>query len=130
MADVLLTLGAFEFSMDTAAYDELVRINEWRWPALELIGREPVLQYTGPGVETIEVEGRIYPAHKGGLGQLEALRELANTGKPQMLTDGLGRVWGKFVIHRLQERQTYIAERGMPLRQDFTLSLAKYGATQ
>ncbi len=130
MADVLMTLGGFTFSVDTAAYDRLVRSNAWRWPAQDRIGRRPALQYVGAGVETIEIEGRIHPHYKGGLGQLAALRALGDGGKPLLLTDGRGLVWGKFAMHLLEERQSHIADKGAPLQQDFRLSLAHVGAEQ
>ncbi len=127
MADVLMTLGDFSFSVDTAAYETLVRTNEWRWPAQERIGRRPALQFVGTGVETIEIEGKVLPHYKGGLEQIKALRALGDKGKPQMLTDGRGLVWGKFSIHLLEERQSKIAQKGAPLQQDFRLSLAHSG---
>ena len=44
-ADYMLALGAYRFSVDTAAYQELRRTAEYRWRAQERLGKPP-----GPAV--------------------------------------------------------------------------------
>jgi phage protein U len=131
MADeVLITLGSFTFSMAGVAYDRLSRQLTARWPAAPRAGRSEALQFGGTDAETLTLAGRIYPHYRGGLGQISAMRELLKSGEPQMLTDGLGTVWGKFAITAVEEEARTFTPDGAPLRQDFRLELKAYGEDQ
>jgi len=68
MLEVMMALGTYRFSVASAAYQGLSRQAAWRWPAQERLGAHPVLQYTGPGDQTIRIDGIIYPHYKGLLG--------------------------------------------------------------
>ena len=127
MAEVMLALGTFRFSVDTAAYQQLRRTVEYRWPAQARAGRRDARQFTGIGAETVHLDGVIYPHYKGGLGQLAAMRTLAGQGKPQLLTDGTGVVWGKFCIERVEETQSLFFADGTPRKQEFRISFSNYG---
>jgi phage protein U len=76
MLEVMMGLGSYRFSLATAAYDQLVRSAEWRWPAQEVIGAIPVRQYTGRGETTISLSGMLYPHYKGMLGLPNLLARL------------------------------------------------------
>lgn len=129
MNNVMMTLGDFQFGIATAAYQELTRTTEWRWPSQERFQQLPALQYVGPGGDTITLPGVIYPEYRGGLGQLAAMRALANKGEPMTLVSGTGSVMGRWVIERLEEKQTMFAEQGVGRKQEFTLSLRKFDDT-
>jgi len=136
--DVLMTLGdarqQFRFAIDTAAYQSLKRSTEWRWPAQDRLWSDRARQFTGRGNDEITLEGVILPAFKGGLGQLKALRALADQAlrdasgaRPLTLVTGYGDVLGQWIITRLDEEQPTIGPSGAPLEQRFTLTLAAYG---
>jgi len=129
-ANVMMALGGYRFSLPTAAYDSLARTHRWRWGKQERIGRPPAFQFLGRGEETIQLQGRIYPYFKGGLGQIRAMRAEADKAVPLMLVDGLGAIWGKYVISELEETQRYFDKQGIPRRQDFSLKLLNYGDDQ
>lgn len=126
MANIMMKLGRFTFSVDTAAYQSLTRSSEYRWPSQDLIGKQPVLQAVGPGAETINLEGSIYPAHQGGTGQLDDMRAEAGRMEPLILVDGRGFVHGRWVIERVEESQSVFAQGGAPRKQTFQLKLRKY----
>ena len=126
MADVMLQLGFYQFSVDSAAYQELSRSAEYRWAAQERIGATDALQFTGFGPETIELSGVIYPFHKGGFGQLDRLRTQASLGFPLPLISGQGRVLGLWVVEAVSEGQRVFARSGAPRRQDFDIRLRRY----
>ena len=46
---MMLALGPYRFSLNTSAYQTLKRSSEYRWPSLERIGQEPLLQALGQG---------------------------------------------------------------------------------
>ena len=124
---VMLALGEFRFEIETLAYQKLALSQSWRWPEQARITREPALQFVGPGVREINLDGVIYPSFKGGIGQIETMRDMADEGVPLMLVDGLGRVWGRFVIEELSDSRTVFADNGQPRREDFAIKLKSYG---
>jgi phage protein U len=127
MTEVMMMLGEYRFSLSTAAYQQLQRTAEFRWPAQDRIGRLPARQFIGAGNDGIELEGSIYPEFKGGLNQALKLRETAAKGKPLRLVDGQGKNWGLWCIERVEEtRQTLFAD-GTPRKIEFRLSLGAYG---
>ena len=127
---VMLQLGGtdgFQFSIATAAYQNLRRVSEYRWPAQERLCREPARQFVGPGSDTVELDGTILPHFRGGLRQTERLRELAAQGEPLELVDGLGFLHGTWVITSVEERRSVFFRDGAPRRIEFQLNLAYYG---
>ena len=92
-APVMLQLGAYQFGLNTAAFQGLQRSDDYRWPEQERLGREAALQFVGPGATTINLDGVIYPEWRGGAGQLDAMR--AEAGSPA----GAGRWAGQGPRH-------------------------------
>lgn len=123
---VMMGLGNFQFGLSTAAYQELSRSTEYRWASQDRFGQHAALQNTGPGAETITLPGVIYPEFRGGLGQLDRMRELAGRGLPLTLITGTGRILGLFVIERVEERQSVFAAAGLARKVEFTLTLRLY----
>ena len=126
MADVMLQLGRYAFSIDTAAYQQLARASRYTWAAQQRVGNHDALQFTGYGADAITLTGRIYPAWRGGTGQLDAMREAAQAGEPLRLVDGLGYVHGRWVIESIDEQSDTFAPGGAPRRQQFTLQMRYY----
>jgi phage protein U len=123
---VLLGLGDYKFSISTAAYDSLSRSTSWRWPSQERAGRTPARQFTGKGDDTITLTGVIF-AEQGGVGQVEALRKLADTGEPQILVDQLGYIRGKWCIETITETQSSFFSDGVARKQEFSIQMSAYG---
>lgn len=124
----MMGLGPFRFSLETAAYQNLTRTDEYRWESQERIGRHPAMQFIGAGHTTLSLDGTIYPSFKGGLGQIERMRAVASFGSPLFLVSGGGRIFGQFVIMHVEETQTFFFKDGTPRKQDFALELKSYGA--
>lgn len=124
---VMLGLGEFRFEIATAAYQKLSLSQSYRWPEQARISRDPALQFVGRNTGEIDLDGVIYPGFKGGLEQVEAMRTLADTAKPQQLVDGLGRVWGLWVITEIGDTRTVFADDGQPRRIEFRVKLKAYG---
>ncbi|BCS94627.1 tail assembly protein [Desulfoluna limicola] len=124
---VMMALGNYRFSVSTAAYQEFKRSTSYRWAEQARAGRRPALQYMGPGKETLELSGTIYPVYKGGIGQVDDMRTEAGKGKPLSLVDGRGMAWGKWCIESIEEDQAFFLPGGIPKKQTFRLSLVAYG---
>jgi phage protein U len=123
----MMALGGYRFALSTAAYQRLRRTTPYSWAEQPRFGREPGLQFTGKGRETVELEGVILPTFQGGLGQLDAMRAEAGRGKPLILTDGRGVAWGKYVIEEISETQTVFLPGGVPKKVEFSLRMSRYG---
>lgn len=127
MAETLLTLGSYQFSMDTAAHDALQRSKTYRWATQQRLTREPASQYVGPGKETISLAGKIYPHFRGGLGQIEALRDEADKGEPLTLVDGRGNNLGQWCIKSIQDKEKTFTGPAIPRCIEFSVALESYG---
>lgn len=125
MAEIMMQLGSFQFGLATAAYQELTRSTNYTWAAQPRFGQDDALQDTGPGADNLTLPGVVYPEFRGGTGQLDALRALAEQRTPLRLVDGLGRMRGEWVIEKVDERASVFAQRGVARKQEFTVSLRR-----
>ena len=123
----MMALGDFRFEVGTAAYQQLTRSQSYRWEKQDRIGRLPAMQFTGADLQAVDIKGVIYPAFRGGLGQVQAMRDMAGKGEPLDLVDGTGKVWGLYVILDVAEDQSVFLDDGRPRKIDFTLKLSEYG---
>lgn len=121
-----MILGTYLFCVNTAAFQEMNRTSAWNWVAQPRLGQYDALQYVGPKNDTISLPGLIYPAWRGGTGQLDKMRKLAGTGQPQVLLDAAGTVYGRYVIEEIDEVRSEFAGLGIPLRQSFKMALRYY----
>jgi phage protein U len=126
MIGVMMQLGAFKFSLSTAAYQAFSHSTSFRWQGIERYGQIPAQQYTGPGEESITISGDIYPSFAGGTGQLNSMRAEAYKGTALTLVDGNGFAWGKWVILSIEEAQEVFFSDGTPRKMSFNLKLTRY----
>ena len=113
----MMGLGNYRFSLNTSAYQQFRRSIEYRWQGQERLQNNPAMQYLGHGMEQIDLEGTIYPEFRGGLDQVE----------PLLLIDGMGGIWGRWVITRLEENREVFLKGGIPRKISFRMSISKYG---
>ena len=127
MSNVMLALGDYRFSINTAALQSLSRTSQWRWQAQARTGAKPMQQFLGPDADTISLQGIILPHYKGGLGQIETMRQQASNGKPLLLSDGSGGVHGKWVITEIRETGKLLMDNGHARMIEFSLNIRQYG---
>lgn len=126
MSYVMMQLGSFQFSIDTATHQELTRSTTYRWPEQETYGVRPTSQYTGQGKETMTLKGVIFPEFRGFFDQIDRMRAIAATGAPQNLITGDGALMGRWCIEQIDESQAIFDRLGRPRRQEFTLQLKRF----
>ena len=124
---VMMALGPYRFALSTSAYQQLKRSIEYRWQAQDRIGNNPAMQFIGPGKEQIGFEGVIYPEFRGGLAQIESMKLTADIGAPLLLIDGLGIVWGRWVIMQIEETREIFLNNGVPRKISFSMTIVSYG---
>lgn len=123
----MMGLGNYRFSLNTSAYQQFRRSIEYRWQSQERQQNNPAMQYLGHGMEQIDLEGTIYPEFRGGLDQIEDMKGAADKGEPLLLIDGMGSIWGRWVITRLEENREVFLKGGIPRKINFRMSISKYG---
>lgn len=121
-----MTLGDIRFTVEDGAYQQLSRRLEMRIARMDRAGRQAGRQVLGED-ETIEIEGTCYPGQRHADDRVQSFRDQARAGEASMLTDGMGNVWGRFVIEGVDERGSMIDADGVPLRQDFRIALGAAG---
>ncbi|OJA61085.1 MULTISPECIES: phage tail protein [Burkholderia cepacia complex] len=122
----MMVLGDYLFSINTLVFQEWARSTEWRWPAQERMGQYDALQFTGPGPDTLELPGVLFPNWRGDINGLDELRSMGDDGQPYQLVDSMGYVQGRWIMERLDERQSHHMVDGTPQKVDFTLRLRKF----
>jgi len=132
MPEVLMGVGPYRFAIVGLNYQSLERSFEYRWEPQPRIGRRPALQWLGPGVETVTLQGIIYPRDprtRGdqGFAQLEQMRQEAMQGIPRGVASHLGRYYGLWCITNISDVQSYFFKDGRPQKVEFTIELAAYG---
>lgn len=126
MARPLFQLGPFQFDLPNGVPQTLDRTAEYRWELQDRLLRDPAAQFLGPGSQSITLDGVLFPGFSGRQTTMETLRELAAKGQPQMLTDGLGKVYGKWAIRSVQEGLGTFAPGGGARQITFNVSLVRY----
>ena len=126
----MMALGDLRFSLDTAAYQQLREHTSWRWSVLPRLGRVDARQATGREAATISLSGRVYPGFVGDLGFFQAFKDAGNRAEPMILSDGVGHIYGKWVIEFLEETKSVFFADGIPRLVEFRMGLAEYGEDQ
>lgn len=126
MTRPLFQLGSFQFDLANGVPQTLERTAAYRWESQDRLLRDPAVQFLGAGGQEISLDGQLFPGFSGRQSTMETLRELAAQGQPQMLTDGLGKVYGKWAIRQLREGLGTFAPGGGARQISFTVSLVRY----
>lgn len=123
-----MTIGGFQFGIESAPIELFNRKVSYRWPSQERIGRENAHQYTGIDDEPITINGSYFPAYsKASAMQLDDLKDLAKKGEPQMVTLGTGKVLGKYCITEVTEDFSNLMDDIRPRKVTFSITITKYG---
>lgn len=122
---MLLALGMFDFSIDTALFNQLQRRRNWRHPSGDRVGARAVSQFAGQGDDTITLGGLLAPGQIGHAEALDDIALMADAGAAYPLLDGEGYVYGAFVITDLDETKRNFLVDGQALTVDFVITLKR-----
>ena len=122
---MMLALGFFVFSLHTLAYQEFQRQLAWRHPGASPVGHRPTSQYTGPGEETITLNGVLHAGLAGTRISLDILQAMADEGTAWPLIEGTGRIYGLYHVTSLSHTGTVFFADGAPRKIDFALTLKR-----
>ena len=99
----------------------------WRHVKNERVGRSAKWQYVGAGENQLTQGGLLYPEITGGNLSLGAVSTMAYIGLAWPLIDGVGSIYGMYVITGLQETHQEFDRYGKAKKIEFTLSLQRVG---
>lgn len=121
----MMKLGDFKFMIPLAVYQTLERSTEWKWPSQHRFLLGPSSQFVGNGEDRITLTGVIFTEWRSGTKQVDRIREMGGMGQTFLLVSGLGRIFGQWIIERVEEKQSLFGAFGTPRKQDFTIILRK-----
>ena len=127
---MMMSLDQFVFSLATAPYKALQRQRSWKHRTSARVGARDASQFTGAGDDTITLNGMVAPDN--GIGEIASLDKLAtmgDAGDAYVLVDGVGNVYGAFIIEGLNETATYHTREGIPRKIEFSLTLKRVDDT-
>lgn len=123
---MMMSLDQFVFSLATAPWRELQRQRNWKHRTSPRVGARDASQYTGVGDDTVALNGMVAPDNGiGSLASIDSLAKMGDAGDAYVLVDGIGNVYGAFVIESLNETATYHTKEGIPRKVEFTLTLKR-----
>lgn len=109
-------------------FDDFVRSCSGRWADHEILGRKPLSQFIGPGLDTISFSMHFSYAYGLDVGyEIDRLVKIERSGKPYVLTIG-NKGYGtyKWVITSLDIEHKHVDSRGNVLVADVRVSLKEY----
>ena len=122
---MMMVFGLFVFELRTLPYQQLQLSRNWRHVKNERVGRSAKWQYVGAGENQLTLGGLLYPEITGGNLSLGAVSTMAYTGLAWPLIDGVGSIYGMYVITGLQETHQEFDRYGKAKKIEFTLSLQR-----
>ncbi|EPY7212639.1 phage tail protein [Klebsiella pneumoniae] len=122
---MMMVFGLFVFELRTLPYQQLQLSRNWRHVKNDRVGRSAKWQYVGAGENQLTLGGLLYPEITGGNLSLGAVSTMAYTGLAWPLIDGVGSIYGMYVITGLQETHQEFDRFGKAKRIEFTLSLQR-----
>ncbi|WP_086873998.1 phage tail protein [Kosakonia pseudosacchari] len=122
---MMMVFGMFVFMLRTTPYQQLRHSQEWRHVKNERVNQSASWQYIGAGDDTVTLEGVLYPEITGGNLSLSALETIGFAGRPWPLIEGDGRIYGMYVMTRLERGKSEFDQYGNPKKIEFTLSLSR-----
>lgn len=122
---MLYTLGSLAIKVAPFNVHSVSESGSTDYAAKPVVGIEPPLEYVGEGTNEISLSGRLFPQAIGGLDELELLRQMRASGKPQYLMRGDGKPLGWFVITQSSARSSYLDAHGVGKQIEVDISLTR-----
>lgn len=122
---MMMIYGMFVFQLSTLPHQQIQQSRNWRHVKNERINRSASWQYIGAGDDTITLSGLLYPEITGGEVSLTALTSQAYVGRPWPLIDGVGQIYGMYVITGLNITRSELDRYGRARKIEFTVTFER-----
>lgn len=91
----------------------------------DIVGAEPRLEFVGEGSNELSLTGRLFPLDLDGLDELELLRQMRTSGKPQYVMRGDGKPFGWYAITSVSLKSSYLDAQGVGKLIEVSISLRR-----
>lgn len=118
-------LRMFVFELRTLPHQQLQQNKSWRHVKNERVNRSASWQYIGAGDDRIVLSGVLYPEITGGEVSLSLLTTQAYTGRPWPLIDGVGQIYGMYVLTGTNTTRSEFDRYGKAKKIEFSLTLER-----
>ena len=122
---MMMIYGMFVFQLSTLPHQQIQQSRNWRHVKNERINRSASWQYIGAGDDTITLSGLLYPEITGGEVSLTALTSQAYVGRPWPLSEGVGQIYGMYVITGLNTTRSELDRYGRARKIEFTVTFER-----
>ncbi|WP_125782820.1 phage tail protein [Pseudoalteromonas rubra] len=121
----MMSLGDFVFSLSEGTpYTDQQIVTDGGWTVIPRYGQQPLSQQTGAKLGRRTINGEWHYAK--GMGNLDTLRQLQQSGAPQVLSDGIGNNLGLWTIMTITEKQQRVIDDGTAMVLPFTIELQEF----
>ena len=117
--EALLLWGDVVFA--APGHERLRRSSQFRWPSIDRLDARPGLQYTGPGADTIRIDGMRVAELGDAAGLLTSLRDAAKEGMVRPLVAGDGTEYGLHALKSIEETHSGLYGDGSPRKIAYSL---------
>ena len=125
-ASVPFRLGDVEFSLDEGPLVTVERDESWTIDKQEPMDGFGVAVARRKATDELRLEGVSFPVAEIGTDlSVQRLRDMADTLQAQLLVDGSGNVYGKWLVRNLSERSGNFTPDGRPRKVSWTLTLER-----
>lgn len=121
----MMSLGPFTFQLPSIVFQKLSHRREARIAANARVGAGDAFQFIGPGPETISLSGvTAFGINRAG-SSYAALNDLMQAGGDYPLIDGLGNVFGQYVLLNFDIDKENFTGLGQARRTEYSLELER-----
>lgn len=122
---MMMSLGMFIFSLPTIVYQDLSHKRDVQHSFTPRIGHSDAVQFIGPGTETITLTGVTAYGINHASASYAALNRMMQTGEAWPLVDGLGNMFGQYIIRSIDLKKNNFQKFGQARNSGFTIELTR-----
>jgi phage protein U len=118
---MLMVLGPVVFEIAPVNIQKWERDGQTKFVEHKVVGAEPIYEFTGAGERNIELKGKLFPEHFGGLSAMDVLEGMRRSGQPQHLMRGDGYPVGWVLVEKFKEDHGTLNGVGVGREVEFTI---------
>lgn len=124
----LLAYGDIIFEAKSNPFDSTATVSNYRWDTAPILGQKTSSQFTGIGIKSTAIRGRLFPYFHGKtvFDFLKTLEEYAERGEVRNLVDFSGKNLGRYFISQIIVESKSIDKFGIPQEIGFSAALVRY----
>lgn len=122
---MLMQVGPLQFDVQPFNAHEITHSAETDYAKKDVVGRRRIYEHVGEGVETLEFKGKLFPFKVGGLGALQLLHRIRQSGAAQYVVRGDGTAMGWFVVTKAVAVSSHLAFNGVGQQIDVTVTIER-----